>query len=167
MSELFAPSDVEWSRVSARLTAALRITHCGPIVILVLASAGFAAALSDAAGPWQAVVIALAAGLAVLAAWLWFWADRSRARWGYAERADDLLIVHGIMFRRAVAVPYGRMQYVDVKAGPVDRLFGLASVTLHTASAKTAATIPGLPEGEARRLRNRLTELGEAHGAGI
>ena len=52
----------------------------------------------------------------------------------YAERADDLLIRTGIMFRSLVVVPYGRMQYVDVNAGPLARRFGIASVQLHTAS---------------------------------
>jgi len=59
------------------------------------------------------------------------------------------------------------MQFVDVQAGPLARAYGVASVTLHTASAETAADIPGLPAAEATRLRNRLTELGEAHGAGV
>ena len=43
------------------------------------------------------------------------------------------------------------MQFVDVQAGPIDRAFGIASVTLHTASTETAATIPGLPADEATR----------------
>ena len=79
----------------------------------------------------------------------------------------NLLVTGGVMFRRLVAVPYGRMQFVDMQAGPIDRAFGIASVTLHTASTETAATIPGLPADEATRLRNRLTELGESHGAGL
>ena len=71
------------------------------------------------------------------------------------------------MFKRLVAIPYGRMQFVDVEAGPLARAYGVATVTLHTASPETAADIPGLPAAEATRLRNRLTELGEAHGAGV
>ena len=50
-----------------------------------------------------------------------------------------------IMFHKATVVPYGRLQFVDVDAGPIDRMFGLATVKLHTASASTDATIPGLP----------------------
>ncbi len=86
---------------------------------------------------------------------------------GYAERQDDLLIRRGIMFHRTTVVPYGRLQFVDVDAGPVDRMFGLASVKLHTASASTDANIPGLPRDEADRLRDSLAGLGRANLAGL
>ena len=62
---------------------------------------------------------------------------------GYAERADDLLVTSGVLNRQLVVVPYGRMQFVDVTAGPLDRRFGLATVQLHTASPATDAQIPG------------------------
>ncbi|UVI37074.1 PH domain-containing protein [Brevibacterium spongiae] len=86
---------------------------------------------------------------------------------GYAEREDDLLIRRGIMFHKATVVPYGRLQFVDVDAGPIDRMFGLATVKLHTASAATDATIPGLPRAEADRLRDSLAGLGQANLAGL
>ena len=101
------------------------------------------------------------------AAWSFAWARRSQRAWGYAENDEDLLVTSGVMFKRLVAVPYGRMQFVDVQAGPLQRSFGVATVTLHTASAETASNIPGLPAAEATRLRNRLTELGESRGAGV
>jgi membrane protein YdbS with pleckstrin-like domain len=87
--------------------------------------------------------------------------------WGYAEREDDLIVNRGIMFRRLSVVPYGRMQFIDVTAGPIDRLFGLATVQLHTAAAATDARIPGLRVGDADALRDRLTALGEAHATGL
>ncbi|HUY61272.1 MAG TPA: PH domain-containing protein, partial [Candidatus Dormibacteraeota bacterium] len=71
------------------------------------------------------------------------------------------------MVRRLSVVPYGRMQFVDVSAGPVERYFGLATVRLHTAAAATDARIPGLEAADARRLRDRLAELGEARSAGL
>ena len=86
---------------------------------------------------------------------------------GYAEREEDLYITHGVMFRRLVVVPYGRMQYVDVQSGPLERAFEIAAVHLHTASPGTSARIPGLPAAEATRLRDRLTSLGEAQAAGL
>lgn len=86
---------------------------------------------------------------------------------GYAERVDDLLIRRGIMFRKATVVPYGRLQFVDVDSGPIDRMFGLATVKLHTASAATDATIPGLPRAEAERLRDSLAGLGQTNLAGL
>ncbi|MFJ8543887.1 PH domain-containing protein [Streptomyces sp. NPDC093586] len=104
--------------------------------------------------------------LAVLA-WGWVVLERNWRSWRYAERADDLLISRGVLWREETVVPYGRMQLVEVTSGPVERYFGLASVQLHTAAAATDATIPGLDPAEAERLRDRLTELGEARSAGL
>ena len=87
--------------------------------------------------------------------------------WGYAEREDDLLVRRGVLFSRLSVVPYGRMQFIDVTAGPFERSFGLATVRLHTAAAATDARIPGLERDEAARLRDRLAELGEAQAAGL
>ena len=92
---------------------------------------------------------------------------RSIRAWGYAERDDDLLVRHGRLVHRLSIVPYGRMQFVDVTAGPVERALGLATVQLHTAAAATDAKIPGLVPAEAARLRDRLTALGEARAEGL
>jgi len=94
-------------------------------------------------------------------------AERSWRSWGYLEREDDLYLTHGVLFRRLIAVPYGRMQLVEVESGPLERAFGLATVSLKTASPETNATVPGLTPEEAARLRDRLTELGEAHLSGL
>ncbi|MBB6077566.1 PH domain-containing protein [Streptomyces paradoxus] len=102
-----------------------------------------------------------------LLAWGWVMTERNWRSWRYAERADDLLISRGVLWREETVVPYGRMQLVEVTSGPVERHFGLASVQLHTAAAATDATIPGLDPAEAERLRDRLTELGEARSAGL
>ncbi len=109
-------------------------------------------------------------GLPVIAAWaifaVWLIFRQTRAL-GYAERASDLLVRHGIMFHTTSVVPYGRLQYVEVSSGPIERMFGLAGVELHTASASTDATIPGLPRAEAERLRDELATRGESQLAGL
>jgi uncharacterized protein len=87
--------------------------------------------------------------------------------WGYAEREDDLFVRRGLLFSRLSVIPYGRMQFIDVTAGPVERLFGLATVRMHTAAAASDARIPGLAADEAARVRDRLAELGEAQAAGL
>ncbi|MDO5728835.1 MAG: PH domain-containing protein [Actinomycetaceae bacterium] len=99
--------------------------------------------------------------------WLLWLVPRQVRAIGYAETDSDLLIRKGIMFRSLTVVPYGRMQYVDVSEGPIARAYGIAEVNLHTASASTDATIPGLPAEEAARLRNQLAERGEAEMAGL
>ena len=132
--------------------------------VLVLVLFGVLAAVFGApAWSWPvAFVVVLAA-----VAWAWFVLGRNARSWGYAEREEDLYIRHGVMFRKLVVVPYGRMQFVDVETGPVAQLYGVASVHLHTASPGTSARIPGLPREEAARLRDLLTALGQAQAAGL
>jgi membrane protein YdbS with pleckstrin-like domain len=115
---------------------------------------------ASAGVPVTAVVVALG-----IVAWSVL---RGRYRsWGYLEREDDLIVRRGLLVRQVTVVPYGRMQLIDVSAGPIDRLFGLATVQLHTAAAATDARIPGLPQEEAERLRDRLASLGEARATGL
>ncbi len=112
------------------------------------------------------IVLGLVVGVVAIG-WSWWLIGRQVRAIGYVERADDLLVVSGILFRRLVVVPYGRMQLVDVRRGPIERYLDLATVQLHTAAATTDATVPGLPPIEAGRLRDRLAALGEERSAGL
>ncbi|MEU9731288.1 PH domain-containing protein [Streptomyces sp. NPDC048002] len=151
----------EWTGLPPGL---LRMRRLLLVVWLGLLSAGLAVLLGLLVGPaWAAfAVLPLAVG-----AWGWVMLERNWRSWRYAERADDLLISRGVLWREETVVPYGRMQLVEVTSGPVERHFGLASVQLHTAAAASDATIPGLDPAEAERLRDRLTALGEARSAGL
>ena len=71
------------------------------------------------------------------------------------------------MFRRVVAVPYGRMQLVDINRGPLDRAVGLGELKFVTAAASTGVVIPGLPEQDAEELRDTLVALAESRRAGL
>jgi hypothetical protein len=92
---------------------------------------------------------------------------RRVAAWGYAERRDDLMVKRGVMIRRQSVIPYGRMQFIDVTAGPVERSLGLATVRMHTAAAASDARIPGLDKADAAKLRDQLASLGESQAAGL
>lgn len=142
----------------------LRMRRLLLVVWLGLLAVAVGVLLSLLAGPVWAAFALLPLALMV---WGWVMLGRNWASWRYAERADDLLISRGVLWREETVVPYGRMQLVEVTSGPVERHFGLASVQLHTAAAATDATIPGLDPDEAERLRDRLTELGEARSAGL
>lgn len=166
---LFRPDVGTWRGVSPDLALVRRIVVVVPLVLLCTGLVAGAVLTASLGGPgWVALLLCLAAALGVgLAGWTWWWARRNQRAWAYVEAEDDLLITSGVMFRRLVAVPYGRMQYVDVTAGPIERWRGITRVRLFTASSETAATVPGVPADEARRLRNRLTDLGEARDAGL
>lgn len=86
---------------------------------------------------------------------------------GYILREDDLLFRRGIMFERVIAVPYGRLQMVDVTRGPLLRALGLATLKFVTASAATGVNLPGLRFEDAEALRDRLVELAETRRSGL
>ncbi len=157
----FDPDGVVWTRVSPRLATARRVLV---LTLTGLPVAGFLVAA--AAAQWVLLTIP-ALVLALAAAWAWWIIGRQVPAWGYVEREDDLIVRHGIMWRELVVVPYGRMQYVDVQAGPIDRAFDIAKVQLHTAAAATDAVIPGLRPEEASRLRDQLASRGQARLAGL
>jgi uncharacterized protein len=163
MEELFAPPAYEWKRLSPKYRSLRQLTSL--VVAPVLFSIP-ALIVGVASGRWW--ISGLIWGAALVIALVRFaFVGRSWRSWGYVERDDDLYITHGVMFRSLIAVPYGRMQLVEVESGPLERAFGLATVTLRTASPETGARIPGLTPEEATRLRDRLTELGEAHASGL
>ncbi|MGX2996500.1 PH domain-containing protein [Streptomyces sp. JNUCC 64] len=142
----------------------LRMRRLLLVVWMLLLAVGGGVLLGTLAGPVWASFAALPLGLLL---WGWPLLARNWRSWRYAERSDDLLISRGVLWHEQTVVPYGRMQLVEVTSGPVERRFGLASVQLHTAAAATDARIPGLLPEEAERLRDRLTELGEARSAGL
>jgi len=159
---VFEPAGVEWSTVSARLASMRRAVLAAAVGAVALV-AGIAVTRWLPQTYLGAVLVAAAGGFG----WGWVWIGRNQRSWGYTERAEDLLVRRGVMWRELVVVPYGRMQFVDVTRGPVERLFNLATVQLHTAAAATDARIPGLEAAEAARLRDRLAALGETRTAGL
>ena len=163
MDELFAPPAYEWKRLSPNYRSLRRLATLIFVPIVFVIPAILVWVLT---GLWWVSVIILALAATILVVRLGL-VERTWRRWGYVEREDDLYITHGVLFRSLVAVPYGRMQLVEVASGPLERAFGLATVTMKTASAETNASIPGLAPDEATRLRDRLTELGEAHASGL
>lgn len=158
----FDPEGIIWQRVSPRLATArlimLAVFLGIPLVVLVVL------AVAVEAGPW----LWISAGVvALLIVWSAIVIGRQVRAIGFAERDEDLLIRKGVMFRSLVVVPYGRMQFVDVTAGPLARKLDISSLQLHTASPGTDATIDGLVPSEAARLRDRLASRGEAKLAGL
>jgi len=158
----FRPARDGWTPVNPRLATARRA-----IAVAITVPVTIAAAVGLAVAGWPGFgFLAVLVGLVVLG-WVWWLIGRQVRAVGYADRDDDLLVVSGVLFRRLVIVPYGRMQQVDVRRGPIERYLGLATVQLHTAAATTDAAIPGLDPAEAARLRDQLATLGEQRSAGL
>lgn len=163
------PAGIEWTRVSPKyLRVRLAGWAIGSVIFLAMSSVPLILLLTGVL-PHLPLLLAwlLPVVVLVLAAWRGLLLPRQVRAIGYAERNEDLLIRHGIFFQRTMVVPYGRMQYVDVAVGPIERALGLCTLKLHTASPGTNAEIPGLPSSEGARLREQLSARGEAKLAGL
>ncbi|WP_431074371.1 PH domain-containing protein [Microbacterium phyllosphaerae] len=86
---------------------------------------------------------------------------------GYMLRADDIVFRKGILWQRMIAVPYGRMQLVDITQGPLDRAFGVTQLKMVTAAATTGVQIPGLTQAASEALRDTLIEVAETRRTGL
>lgn len=101
-------------------------------------------------------------GLALLRLFLLIWyPPRAFKARGYHIDSKVLESRHGIFFRVITLLPLSRLQHVDLNRGPLERMFGLASLVLYTAGTQHAmVVIPGLAEAEAGRLRDHLVAVG-------
>jgi membrane protein YdbS with pleckstrin-like domain len=111
--------------------------------------------------------LALPAGVAIVALVTIALTPRRVRSIGYQLRADDLLFRRGLAWQRFVAVPYGRMQLVDINRGPLARALGLSELRFVTAAASSTVVIPGITHEEAESLRDQLVELAESRRAGL
>jgi membrane protein YdbS with pleckstrin-like domain len=105
--------------------------------------------------------------LTVILVWTLAILPRQARAIGYQLREDDLVFRRGILWQRFVAVPYGRMQLVDITHGPLDRGFGIAQLKFVTAAAATGVVIPGLDQGTAETLRDHLVAVAESRRTGL
>lgn len=156
------PQGTGWSRVSPRLTWYRRVQVLLSAVLLMVVGAFLATRVLGTAGGIVVLVVVLAG--AIVAGVL---AELNCRSWGYAEQADEFLMTHGVLVRRFLMVPYGRMQLVDVNSNVIQQWFGIATVRLYTAAATTDARLPGIPRDEAERLRDRLVAKSEARSMGL
>ncbi|MHC6591405.1 PH domain-containing protein [Arthrobacter sp. C152] len=168
-TEAIDPPGIAWQRVSPKYVTVRLVEWAlaNLATVLVLSLPLVFVLLGWWSWPPLGLAIAVPAAVLLVALWRLVLIPRQVRAIGYAERDDDLLIRSGIFFQRAMAVPYGRMQYVDIAVGPVERGLGLCTVKLHTASSGTNASIPGLPAAEGVRLREQLAARGEARLAGL
>jgi membrane protein YdbS with pleckstrin-like domain len=149
-----------WQRVSGKLVA---VEIAGVIAVGVVGAAiGTALLLASPVLGWLVIAVVVVVTLVRLVI-----APRRVRSIGYVLRRDDLVFRRGILFSRLVAVPYGRMQLVDVNRGPVARLLGLAELRLVTAAATSNITIPGLPEPVAAEMRDLLIDRAEERRVGL
>jgi len=107
--------------------------------------------------PWPrgtatvAVVVIAAAAVATLPR-----AAYRRWRWELAE--ETLELRRGLVVRTETAIPYFRVQHIDITRSPVERALGVSQLTVRTAAATTDAVLPGIAAEEAEALRDRILQ---------
>lgn len=104
--------------------------------------------------------VARPAGLAALAltlAWSLIAPPLAWRRWRFSIDERMLWARHGIVVLEEKAIPISRLQHVDLTRGPLERLFGLATLIVFTAGTESATfRLPGLPVERASALRDRI-----------
>ncbi|WP_228242480.1 PH domain-containing protein [Porphyrobacter sp. GA68] len=129
----------------------LRISGALLAAPLVAAAAALEMALPTPPGLLLSVAVVVAALLLLRVPF-----RRYNAR-GYHFSEDRLRVVSGLLFRSDTVVPFGRVQHIDVAQGPLERAYGLATLTLHTAGTHNASvSLPGLLHADALAMRERI-----------
>jgi membrane protein YdbS with pleckstrin-like domain len=152
---------IDWRRVSPKYIV---VDVIGTLVFTIVAVLvlSIPAYFIGIAWLWLIPAVLLVVMLLVIA----FIPRRVRAI-GYQLRDDDLVFRRGLLFQRFVAVPYGRMQLVDINRGPIARALGLSDLRFVTAAASSGVAIPGLPVEDAEQLRDSLVALAETRRVGL
>ena len=163
-SHTVAADKEKWQRISPRHMVDEFVT-VGAVVAITLVVSGVLIAFPGIVPPITAWILFSAVALGGLAN-LVLIPFRVRAM-RYLLRSDDFVFRRGVIIQRQVAVPYGRLQLIDINRGPMARVLGLSEVRLVTAAATTAIAIPGIAREAAEQLRDSLVALAESRRAGL
>lgn len=152
----------EFQKLDSRVVPLWRLTYLITLGILLLIMLGVAIGVG-AAQPVARIGLAVGWSIVTLAVlWFCFWfPPRYYRSWGWRIDEKVLELRHGRLIQHTRLIPLARLQHVDLERGPLERMFGLSSLVIHTAGTHSATTtIPGLEADAATRLRDHLVEIG-------
>ncbi|HZF42231.1 MAG TPA: PH domain-containing protein [Sphingomonadaceae bacterium] len=101
-------------------------------------------------GDWSGMLAVAGVGILVVLGLHWL----AWRRFRYGVGTNDVVIESGLLTRTRRSIPFDRIQDVDIERGPLQRLFGLATVRIETGgSASDEGLIDSvtLPEADALR----------------
>ena len=144
-----APDDL--TPLDPRYKSMMRLVAAIFAVVLLIA-----ATVAEIAIPgWTGVIwlpVVLVAAYIVL-----YLPMRRYAARGYSLEEERLRVVRGLLFHSDTIVPFGRVQHIDVDQGPIERAYGLATLTVHTAGSHNASvSLPGLAHDDALAMREEI-----------
>ena len=119
--------------------------------------------LFEASPPWLPAF--LWSLLGAFCAWSVIWPLIAVPRRGYVVRDKDLLYRSGVLWRSVKAFPFNRVQHTKLHSTPLDRRFGLASVSVFPAGGGLGNQVRGLGRETAERLRVYISERMESGAA--
>ena len=141
-----------------------RLVRMMVVSIPMLIGIGFIAATSNVI-PISLIVVAVMTLIAMNLVFTLFWPAFEYDAFRYAVREHDLVVQSGVIFRRWSSIPHNRIQHVDTRQGPIERIFGLSRLLVFTAAGMSAdGSIPGLATADAERLRDQLSRRGGDDG---
>ncbi len=134
----------------------------GYVVFSILTLIGTIFAIAVAVAWWNplvTVVLALA-WFAMCLLFLWaahFWPAIKARHVSWRLSDEGMEIRTGVWWRHRIAIPVARVQHVDVSQGPIQRLFDLGTLEIHTAGTKNASVqLEGLEHSRAMHVRDEL-----------
>lgn len=160
----------QWVPAASRYLTVRYIHTLSALAFPILAGVALYCAGAFFGGPEALRIVGLAV-VAVFGVWGLWWIlttpRRTRAL-GYALESNHLMARRGIVFRSMSSMPYGRIQYVDVDSGPLERMCGVARLTVRTAGTTTGTMVLfGIPLNVAEELRADLVRRADERMAAL
>lgn len=160
----------QWVPAASRYLTVRYIHTLSALALPILAGVALYCAGAFFGGPEALRIVGLAV-IAVFGLWGLWWIlttpRRTRAL-GYALESNHLMARRGIVFRSMSSMPYGRIQYVDVDSGPLERMCGVARLTVRTAGTTTGTMVLfGIPLNVAEELRADLVRRADERMAAL
>ena len=165
-----AVPDPQWVPAASGYLTVRFVHTISALALPILAGVALYCACAFFGGPEALRIVGLVV-VAVFGLWGLWWIlttpRRTRAL-GYALESNHLMARRGIVFRSMSSMPYGRIQYVDVDSGPLERMCGVARLTVRTAGTTTGTMVLfGIPLNVAEELRADLVRRADERMAAL
>jgi hypothetical protein len=155
-----APPPLETERLDRRVIAWWWLSGLVSTAVLAAVAAGVLFSVRGelvTRGLWRPVFYGACGVVGLKLAWTLIAPPLSWHRWRWGMDHELLMLRWGILWHHERAIPVSRLQHVDLTRGPIERLFGLTTLVVHTAGTSAASfDLPGLADPAARALRDRI-----------
>ena len=122
------------------------------------------------------IIIWGAISLIIYIIFCYIWAELTYKSWKYEFTDTAFRIERGVIWKRYVSIPYGRIQNVDIYRGILTRILGLSTLKIQTAGLGGNYTnrfggaegkLPGLSKEKAEELRDALIKKSQEYKQGL